>query len=55
MRWSKFFLPTLREDPKEAEAISHKLMMRAGLIRRLGSGAYTYLPLGLRALQPCPI
>ncbi len=51
MRWSKFFLPTLREDPKEAEAISHKLMLRAGLIRRLGSGAYSYLPFGLRALQ----
>ena len=51
MRWSKFFLPTLRQDPKDAEAISHKLMVRAGLIRRLGSGAYSYLPLGLRALQ----
>lgn len=50
MRWSQFFLPTLREDPKDAEAISHKLMLRAGLIRRLGSGAYSYLPLGVRAL-----
>jgi len=50
-RWSRYFLPTLREDPKDAEAISHKLMVRAGLIRRLGSGAYTYLPFGLRALQ----
>jgi len=51
MRWSRYFLPTLREDPKDAESISHKLMVRAGLIRRLGSGAYSYLPFGLRALQ----
>ncbi|MBI3009773.1 MAG: proline--tRNA ligase [Candidatus Omnitrophica bacterium] len=51
MRWSQYFLPTLREDPKDAEAISHKLMVRAGLIRRLGSGAYSYLPFGLRALS----
>lgn len=51
MRWSNYFLPTLREDPKDAEAISHKLMLRAGLIRRLGSGAYSYLPLGMRALE----
>ena len=51
MRWSRYFLPTLREDPKDAEAVSHKLMVRAGCIRRLGSGAYSYLPLGLRALH----
>ncbi len=51
MRWSQYFLPTLREDPKDAEAISHKLMVRAGLIRRLGSGAYSYLPLGVRVLH----
>jgi len=51
MRWSRYFLPTLREDPKDAESISHKLMLRAGLIRRLGAGAYSYLPFGLRALQ----
>ena len=51
MRWSQFFLPTLREDPKDADAVSHKLMVRAGLIRRLGSGAYSYLPCGLRALH----
>jgi prolyl-tRNA synthetase len=44
-------LPTLREEPKDAEAVSHKLMVRAGLIRRLGAGAYSYLPFGLRALQ----
>ena len=51
VRWSRYFLPTLREHPKDAEAISHTLMLRAGLIRRLGSGAYSYLPLGLRALK----
>ena len=51
MKWSRYFLPTLREDPKDAEATSHKLMVRAGLIRRLGSGAYSYLPLGLAALH----
>ncbi|MBI3087775.1 MAG: proline--tRNA ligase [Candidatus Omnitrophica bacterium] len=51
MRWSDAFIPTLREDPKDAEAISHKLMVRAGLIRRLGSGAYSYLPLGFRVLH----
>ena len=51
MRWSQYFLPTLREDPKDAESVSHKLMLRAGLIRRLGAGAYTYLPFGLRALH----
>ncbi len=51
MRWSKYFLPTLREDPKDSDAISYKLMVRAGLIRRLGAGAYTYLPFGLRALH----
>lgn len=51
MRLSKTFVPTLKEDPQEAEAVSHKLMMRAGLIRRVTAGAYTYLPLGLRALE----
>jgi prolyl-tRNA synthetase len=51
MRWSHYFLPTLREDPKDSDAVSYKLMVRAGLIRRLGSGAYSYLPLGLRVLQ----
>ncbi len=51
MRWSQYFLPTLRENPKDAESASHQLMVRAGLIRRLGSGAYSYLPFGLRALH----
>jgi len=51
MRWSKYFIPTLKEVPSEAEAVSHRLMIRAGLIRKLASGAYTYLPLGLRVLR----
>ncbi|HAZ09773.1 MAG TPA: proline--tRNA ligase [Candidatus Omnitrophica bacterium] len=51
MRWSKYFIPTLKEVPSEAEAVSHRLMIRAGLIRKLASGAYTYLPLGLRILK----
>ncbi len=51
MRVSQFFISTLKEAPAEAELISHKLMLRAGLIRRLGSGLYTWMPLGLRILR----
>jgi len=51
MLWTKAFIPTLKESPQEAESISHKLMLRAGLIRMLLSGAYSYLPLGLRVLR----
>lgn len=51
MRWSQTLIPTLKEEPAEAEIPSHKLMVRAGLIRKLSAGAYTYLPLGLRALH----
>lgn len=51
MRWSDVLIPTLKETPQDAEIVSHQLMVRAGLIRRLGSGLYTYLPLGLRALR----
>ena len=51
MRWTRTLIPTLKEDPAEAEVASHKLMLRAGLMRRLTSGAYTYLPLGVRALN----
>lgn len=51
MRWSQTFIPTLKEDPAEAQVPSHRLMVRAGLIRQLVAGAYTYLPLGFRALQ----
>src|ERR671910_911670 len=47
-RLSSFFLPTLKEAPADAEAISHKLMVRAGLIRQLGAGIWTYLPAGWR-------
>ena len=50
MRWSKLLLPTLKEVPTDAEAISHILMVRAGLIRKLTSGVYFYLPFGLRVL-----
>jgi prolyl-tRNA synthetase len=51
MRYSKFFLPTHREVPSEAEIISHQLMLRAGLIRKLTSGIYNYLPAGLRSIK----
>ncbi|MDL1867096.1 proline--tRNA ligase [Betaproteobacteria bacterium PRO4] len=51
MRVSQFFLSTLKEAPAEAELISHQLMLRAGLIKRLGSGLYSWLPLGLRILH----
>ena len=50
MLFSRMFMPTMKEDPKEAEALSHRLMLRAGFIRRLASGVYTWLPLGLRSL-----
>ena len=48
MRWSQNFIPTLREDPADAEVVSHKLLLRAGLIRQLGSGIYSYLPMAQR-------
>jgi len=51
MKWSQTLIPTLREAPAEAEIISHKLLLRAGLIRKLAGGVYTFLPLGLRALR----
>jgi len=51
MRWSQGFIPTIKEMPVEAESTSHKLMLRAGLIRRLSSGLYTYLPLGLKVIR----
>jgi prolyl-tRNA synthetase len=50
MHWSRAFIPTLKETPQEAESVSHQLMLRAGLIRMLSSGIYSYLPLGLRVL-----
>lgn len=51
MRASQFFIATQKEAPQEAELISHKLMLRAGLIKRLGSGLYSWMPLGLRVLR----
>ena len=51
MFWSKIFLPTLKDTPQDAEVVSHKLMLRAGMIRKVSSGIYTWLPLGLRVLR----
>jgi prolyl-tRNA synthetase len=51
MKWTKTLIPTLREAPADAEIVSHKLLLRAGLIRKLAGGVYTFLPLGLRALR----
>ena len=51
MRVTQFLISTLKEAPSEAEVISHKLMLRAGLIKRLTSGVYTWMPLGLRVLR----
>lgn len=51
MRWSRYYIPTLKEAPADAEVISHKLMIRAGMIRRLTSGVYNWLPFGLRSLN----
>jgi prolyl-tRNA synthetase len=48
MRWSQYFVPTLREDPADAEVVSHKLLLRAGIVRQLSAGIYSYLPLGQR-------
>jgi prolyl-tRNA synthetase len=51
MFWSKVFLPTLKDTPQDAEVISHQLMLRSGMIRRVTSGIYTWLPIGLRVLR----
>ena len=51
MRWTQTFIPTLKETPADAEIVSHKLLLRAGLVRKLTGGLYTFLPLGLRALR----
>src|SRR4026209_93612 len=51
MRWSQTLIPTLKETPADAEIVSHKLLLRAGLIRKLTGGLYTFLPAGLRALR----
>ncbi len=51
MRYSQYFIPTVKETPSDAEVVSHQLMLRAGMIRKLASGIYNYLPLGLRAIR----
>src|SRR5271155_4286503 len=51
MRLSQFFLPTLRENPSEAKIVSHRLMLRAGMIRQATAGIYSWLPLGFRVLK----
>lgn len=51
MRWTEFVIPTLKEDPANAESVSHRLLVRAGFIRMVSSGLYSFLPLGLRVLE----
>ncbi len=51
MLYTQFFIPTLKETPSDAEVISHQLMMRAGMIRKIAAGIYTYMPLGLRVIR----
>lgn len=51
MRYSQYFVPTLKEDPADAEIISHRYMLRSGMIRKLAAGIYNYLPLGLRSIK----
>ena len=51
MRYSQYFIPTLKENPADAEIVSHKLMIRSGMIRKLAAGIYNYLPLGLRSIR----
>src|SRR5437588_11273176 len=51
MLWSKLFIPTLRENPAEAEVVSHQLLLRAGYIRQLSAGIYSYLFLGQRSIK----
>ncbi len=50
MLWSKTLIPTLKEVPQEAESISHRLLLRSGMVRMLMAGSYSYLPLGLKVL-----
>ncbi|MEJ5165974.1 MAG: proline--tRNA ligase [Thermoanaerobaculia bacterium] len=51
MRWSNYFLPTLKENPKDAEVVSHSLMLRSGMIKKAASGIYSILPLGWRSMK----
>ena len=48
MRLTEFFMPTLKENPSEAQVVSHRLMLRTGMIRQSSAGIYSWLPLGLR-------
>ena len=50
MKWSRFYLNTVREVPRDAEVVSHRLMVRSGMIRKVAAGIYTYLPLGWKSL-----
>ena len=51
MKASQFFISTLKDAPADAEIVSHQLMMRAGMIRKLGAGIYNYMPMGLRVIR----
>ena len=51
MRYSQYFIPTVKETPADAEVVSHQLMLRAGMVRKLAAGIYSYLPLGLRSIR----
>ena len=51
MRWSQYFIPTLRENPADAEVVSHQLLLRAGYVRQLGAGIYSFLPLAYRSIR----
>ena len=51
MRLSCYFMPILRDDPKEAEIVSHRLMLRTGMIRQEAAGSYSWLPMGLKVLR----
>jgi len=51
MRYSQYFIPTVKESPADAEVVSHKLMLRAGMVRKVAAGIYSYLPLGLRTIR----
>jgi prolyl-tRNA synthetase len=51
MRYSQYFIPTVKETPADAEVVSHQLMLRAGMVRKLAAGIYNYLPLGLRSIR----
>ena len=51
MKASQFFISTLKEAPADAEVVSHQLMMRAGMIKKLGAGIYSYMPMGLRVIR----